>query len=354
MTLFFAHFSLYRDGNGAYEVNTLSYRQTGDPTCTTDIHRLSVGSMSRQQDNLFYDDAAPFDDRYHNPHNPPVSPVYDVARSPDRRPLFMALPESLPKDQGTNFNDSGVSLSAAPGSGSPPHEPRRTHVTTAAQPYQIPTASTSSLNNVGVANPLWGVEQNSTPRGERRLSEGPPPHHSPARLGGSGAVSCVTIQDRGLTRPIGQQLSTTDQTTGVSASSEDYSHLDFSPPSKSVSCLGAAPQRKWYVSSDASYASLGEGEPAVRPYDAVRNSTHHTRSSPASSPQTKTPPTAPPTGHTYRGHPMMSSYISTTSSANSSVPSSLHNMKQQLTSLVQQISFCYIFLSFTCHLPALF
>jgi hypothetical protein len=315
------------DGTNPYEVNTLmSYRQTGDPTCpqTDASHRISVGSTSRQQDNPYYDDTGPFDDRY---HRPPVSPVYDVALSPDRRPLFMVPPESLPREQETNFNDSGVSLSAVPGSGSPPHEPRQAHVKTAAQPYQIPTASTSSLNNVGVANPLWGVEQNPAPRGERRLSEGPSPsHHSPVRLGG-GAVSCVTIQDRGLSRPVGQ-LSTRDQTTGVSSSSEDYSHLDFSPPSKSVSCLGAAPQRKWYVSSEGSYASLGETEPTVRPYDAVRNS--HVRSRSASSPQTKTPPTAPPQSHTPRGVQMMMSSRKAppTSSAHSSVPSSLH-MKQQ-------------------------
>ena len=312
-------FSTRRDGIDAYEVNTLSYRQTGEHTYnrrTTNLgHRMSVESMTRQGDNPFYNDT-PFD-RYQ-----PASPVYE---SPDRRPLVP--PESLPKDLEKNFNDSGVSLSATPGSGSPPHEPRRAQVTTAAQPYQIPTASNGSLNQVGAANPMWGVERNPAHhQRERRLSEGPLPPHSPARLGG-GAVSCVAFRERGLTHSVGGQL-TRDQTTGVSASSEDYSHLDFTPPSKSVSCLGA-PQRKWYVTSEGSYASLHESETAIRPYAAVRSS--HVHVSPASSPQTKTPPTAPPPGP--RGPPsMMSPHKNGSQLVN---PSSFHHMKQQLIAETQ-------------------
>ena len=325
---------------GPYEVNTLSYISRAEPPghTTTDLgSRHSVASMSRQQDNPHYDDAVHFGDRYQAPRQP-ESPVYDEALSPDRHPLFLRVPpESLPREQETNFNDSGVSLSVVPGSGSPPHEPRRAQVKTAAQPYQIPTASTGSLNKVGVANPMWGAEHpNPVHRGERRLSEGPSPN-SRARLG-EGCMSCVAIQDRHPGRPIGQ-LSTRDQTTGLSASTEDYSHLDFTPRTKSVSCLGT-PQKKWYVSSEGSYASLGLSDTAIRPYASIKNS--QIRVSPATSPLNKTPPTsAPPQSHAprgplgYRGESQKILAPPTPSAG--SVPSSYLHLKEQLltqTSLV--------------------
>ena len=274
---------IHRDGTGPYEISTLSYfRTTTDHAHphTATAHcssRPSISSMNRQEDNPFYDD------RYQCSHQPP-SPVYDEAISPDCRPLFGGPPEPLPREPETNFSDSGVSLSmVAPVSGgSPPHEPRQAHVGTAAQPYQIPTASTGSLNKVGVANPLWDKDP-APQRGERRFSD------SPNRFG----MSCFAIQHTSSGRPTGH-LSMRDQTTGLSASSEDYARLDFSPSSKSVSCL-AAPERKWYNVSDAAYASLGETNTTIRLYDSVRNS--HIRASPATSPQGK----APPTSHTHRG-----------------------------------------------------
>ena len=288
---------LSRDGTGPYEVNTLGYfRSTGDPrfqhpTMTDAVtSRHSLVSITRQQENPFYNDTVHFDAPRYQPQQQPASPVYDEAISPDRRPLFGGPPESLPREPDMNFNDSGVSLnmgSAAPppGSGSPPSSARVEPSGTVAQPYQVPTASSGSLNKVGVANPMWQPGDSAHQQGGRRFSEGPS-LRSPKRLSGSGCTSCVTIQDRESARPIGQ-LSTRDQSTGITASSEDYSHLDFSLPSHSVTSLGTGPQRKWYMSSEGSYSSLNEMP--TRTYERIPNSQF--KVSPARFPYPKDPPT---------------------------------------------------------------
>ena len=68
--------------------------------------------MTRQQDNPFYDEHSQYSDRY-QPPNQPSSPVYDVALTPDHRPLFS--PQSAPsgsvqRDHKTPFTDVGGSL----------------------------------------------------------------------------------------------------------------------------------------------------------------------------------------------------------------------------------------------------
>ena len=260
-------FPLCSDGTDPYEINTLSYTRTNSqvpPTYTrTDSQAppITNPSLRREQDNLFYSETLPVmivdDDRY----IPLPSPLYDVALSPDRRPLFAIQPESLPIEQETTFTDSGVSLNMATAgppnnSGSPPHDPRQTSVATGAQPYQIPTASTSSLNKVGVVNPMWAVnEVPSSQKEERRLSEGPSP-------GGR------------------QGLSNGTHTTGLRSSTDDYSRLKFSPPKGAG--VDGPPQRKWYMTSEPSYASLTE-QKMFPSYDYIKNT--HTYVSPMSSPQ---------------------------------------------------------------------
>ena len=264
----------YRDGSpetGPSPANLVSFSRTQSdclpPNLATSRHS-SVTSMDRQQDNQFYANG----DRYQPPQQLP-SPLYDVAVSSDRQPLCAVNslpPNSTPgRERETTFTDSGVSLNmtsaAPPGSASPPHEPRGAN--TSVQPYQIPTASSGSINKMGAVNPLWGVEDNSSRRG-RRHSEGPPNRTPPSCFRGG---TCV-------------------ETGG---SMEDYSRLTYSMPPAGGS-RGAAPERRWYIGSEESYASLqqrGRNHP-IAPYASVHSSQIST--SPLNSPPKKSFPELPP------------------------------------------------------------
>jgi hypothetical protein len=261
-------------------------------------HRHSVESMTRQQDNPFYDEHSQYSDRY-QPPNQPSSPVYDVALAPDRRPLFS--PQTAPsgsaqRDHETAFTDVGGSLNitanSPPGAPSPPHEPRQMTLSTRAQPYQIPTASMTSLTRVGVSNPLWSIEEQNLPqqRVARRFSEGPPSRTPPRANTVSPSLSYMpSSQSSNSGRPTVRHQSHSAAALSIekpplssTASCEDpppqYSRLNF--PCLRPCTVGDrrvdSLNREWYeAASEASYASLkqaGEGSTTIMPYAAIRNS----------------------------------------------------------------------------------
>ena len=250
-----------------HQTNLLSFTRTHSdsqpPHPNQSSHTHSISSMSRQEDNPYYDEMGEFEERYRAP--PSLSPVYDEATPPNRpSPLTPQSPPPnlAPREHETGFSDSGVSLdmttSAPPGgSASPPRGPRETNVVTAVQPYQIPTSSTGSLNKVGFVNPMCGLDEPPS-RGARRFSDRPLGRSSPTRR---CTISCI-----------GQQGSDIDG-HATSSSTDDYSKLNHSLPHMGGN-IRRPPERKWYMGCDESYAVLDQRgrSQTITPYAAVRNS----------------------------------------------------------------------------------
>ena len=253
----------------------------------------SIGSMSTQQVNPYYDGRSQFGDS-----NQPPSPAYDVSSYPlDRRPLVYlrnAPPSSPPNEQETAFTDSvgsfaggasNINIGSPPGA-SPPHDPRQTNISTNVQPYQIPTASQTSLTRVGVSNPMCTVDEHL--QGTRRFSEGPSNRTPPRTTSTHPSVSsmCESSHDSPVERSIRSQ-SWANQNSAEKVplrstmSSRDvptYSRLNFDGVRTSTgSSRGGPLNREWYeMGSDASL-TLPHGTQVyehskIQPYASVRNS----------------------------------------------------------------------------------
>ena len=268
----------------------------------------SVGSMNRQQVNPFYGDSGQFGDA--NTGSQSASPDHRMPVSLDHRPLMYRQNSSAPKERETTFTVAAGGSSAArgasnilpgapPGSDSPPHAPRQTNVSTNVQPYQIATASSTSLSRIGVSNPMWLVDEGN--RGERRLSEGPPnrtpprPHpitpSVPSMYRSSQAsppnqlptTRSQNLADHSSTEKIPLSSMSSEQLPGYSHLHEQlpgYSHLNFGGRTSVGSGRGGPPVgREWYDSgSEISMASgrrmnsyISEGS-MIQPYATVRNS----------------------------------------------------------------------------------